>query len=303
MDEFIIRTRNLQKSYSSKLAINDFSVDISSNSITGLIGRNGSGKTTLMKILAGLLDKTNGDVKVFNENPMDNINVLSNLVYTYHNLEYENNITLETITDIYKCMFPLFDNEFAMKLINYFELNKKIKYKQLSQGMGSIFNFICGLSCRTKLTMFDEPVLGMDVTVRKAAYEILLRDYTEYPRTFIVSSHLLSELEGMLSDIILIDNGKLVFHNSLDNIRQSAYRADAAKDMLDLFCQNKKVIFRKSSDIVSYAVIYEPLTNDVLNYAKIKGIKISPVRPEELYVYLTKSDKEDELECLWTKQN
>jgi ABC-2 type transport system ATP-binding protein len=234
---------------------------------------------------------------------MDNLNVLSNLVYTYHNLKYENNITLETITDIYKCMFPLFDNEFAMKLINYFELNKKIKYKQLSQGMGSIFNFICGLSCRTKLTMFDEPVLGMDVTVRKAAYEILLRDYTEYPRTFIVSSHLLSELEGMLSDIILIDNGKLVFHKTVDDIRQSAYRADAVKDMLDIFCQNKKVIFRESSDIVSYAVIYEPLTNDVLNYAKIKGIKISPVRPEELYVYLTKSDKEDELECLWTKQN
>jgi ABC-2 type transport system ATP-binding protein len=234
---------------------------------------------------------------------MDNLSVVSNLVYTYHNLEYEKNITLETIIEAYKSLFPLFDFEFSMKLITYFELNKKMKYDQLSQGMSSIFNFICGLSCRTKLTMFDEPVLGMDVTVRKAAYEVLLHDYTEYPRTFIISSHVLSEIEGLLSDIILIDSGKLIFNESLDNIRQSAYRADAAKDILDLFCKNKKVLFRKNSDICNYAVIYESLTGDDSDYAKVSGIKISPVRPEDLCIYLTKSYKEDELLCLWTKQN
>ena len=74
--------------------------------------------------------------------------------------------------------------------------------------------------------MLDEPVLGMDVTVRKSAYEILLRDFAEHPRTFIISSHLLSEIEGLLSDILLIEKGKLVLHSPIDDVRQSAYRVD-----------------------------------------------------------------------------
>ena len=172
----VVRTTNLNKHYGKNHALSDLSVTISENSITGLIGRNGSGKTTLMKILAGLLDKTSGEARVFGEQPMDNLSVLNKMVYTYHDMAYDPKLSLKTILTAYKTMFAGFDSEFADKLMKYFELNGKMKYKSLSQGMGSIFNFLCALSCRTTLTMLDEPVLGMDVTVRKSAYEILLRD-------------------------------------------------------------------------------------------------------------------------------
>jgi len=295
----IIKTNNLNKRFDKTHALSDMSVTITENSITGLIGRNGSGKTTLLKILAGILDKTSGDVRVFGEDPLDNIRVLNKLVYTYHNVPYEWGMRLGSILDSYKMIFPGFDTEFANKLMKFFDLNNKMTYKSLSQGMGSIFNFLCALSCRAPLTMLDEPVLGMDVTVRKSAYEILLRDFTEHPRTFIISSHLLSELEGVLSDILLIEQGRVVLNKPIDDVRQSAYRVDGVSETVELFISDKNVIAKRENELTGYAIVYEPLSASVAESAKIKGLEISAVRSEDLCVYLTRQDKEDELKCLW----
>lgn len=295
----VVKTIKLDKVYNKRHALDNLSVSIAENSITGLIGRNGSGKTTLMKIIAGKLDITSGKALVFGEQPMDNLQVLNKLVYTYHNIQYDPSFKLKTILLSYKIMFPNFDAEFANKLVRYFDLDRKMKYTSLSQGMASIFNFICALSCRAPLTMLDEPVLGMDVTVRKHAYEILLRDFTEHPRTFIISSHLLSELEGILSDILLINQGQMVLNSPIDDVRQSAYRIDGTVSAIDGYTAGKKVIMLRKSDLGNFAIIYEKCTHDAIEQAKQQGLTVSHVRPEELCVYLTQENKEAELECLW----
>jgi ABC-2 type transport system ATP-binding protein len=144
--------------------------------------------------------------------------------------------------------------------------------------------------------MLDEPVLGMDVTVRKAAYEVLLREFSENPRTIIVSSHLLSEIEGILSDIILIDRAKLVLHKNIDDLRQSAYRVSGIQSAVEAFTQGKNVIFKKIGLGDSCeAVIYESLSVGAID----PRLSVSAVRAEDLCVYLTKENKEGELECLW----
>jgi len=300
--ESIIKTNELTKTYGKLKAVSDFTIDISGERIIGLIGRNGAGKTTLMKMIAGQLDTNGGELEVFGEKPMDNLSVLKNLVYTYHNMQYDRGYKLKAIVENYNTMFDSFDLDFAMKLLDYFKLSEKTKFKNLSQGMASIFNFICGISCRTKLVMLDEPVLGMDVTVRRAVYEILLREFSENPRTFIVSSHLLSEIEGILSDIILIDEGKLVLYENIDDLRESAYRVEGEESAVEAFSAGKNVIFKKTS-MSAEAVIREQLTDTVTSEAKEKGLTVSSVRPEDICIYLTKENKEGELECLWQKTN
>ena len=311
MDNNVVKTLNLHRHFGKKEALAGLSINIDRHSITGLIGRNGSGKTTLLKIIAGRLDKTSGRVEVFGGQPMDNLPVLSRLVYTYHNMGYDtgyefgnfSSISLKTILFAYNTMFPNFDPGFASKLMKYFDLNGKMKYKSLSQGMASIFNFLCALACRAELTMFDEPVLGMDVTVRKAAYEILLRDFAQHPRTFIVSSHLLSEIEGVLSDILLIEQGKAVLHSPIDNVRQSAYRIDGAHGAVQGFVTGRNAIAHSKNELSSFAVIYEPHTESTVIAAKAQGLTVSTVRAEDLCVYLTSQNKKEELECLWQKAN
>ncbi len=303
MNEWMMNVKNLYKSYGTKQVLSNLSFGVNENGIIGLIGKNGSGKTTLLKLLAGRLEKTQGIISIFGKDPMDHISTQSQLIYTYHNLEYDKPLSLKSILFNYNLMFPQFDMEFAQKLMNYFELSPKMKYKQLSKGMGSTFNFLCALACRCPLTMFDEPILGMDVTVRRDIYQILLRDFTEHPRIVIVSSHLLSELEGILSHLLLLDNGALTLDSSMDEIRQSAYRLDGENTALVNFSEGKKIIAHKTGALQSFSVIHEPLTEEITQKAHQQGLDISTVRVEDLCIYLTKQDKEDGLECLWEKMN
>ncbi|MCL2250244.1 MAG: ABC transporter ATP-binding protein [Oscillospiraceae bacterium] len=302
MNDMIINTAKLTKTFGKQTAVDNLTLGISGDSIIGLIGRNGAGKTTLMKMIAGQLDVNDGELHVFGEKPMDNLSVLKKVVYTYHNMPYPKTLKLETIFENYAALFPHFDKGFALKLLDYFALSPNLKFKNLSQGMASIFNFICGLSCRARLTMFDEPVLGMDVTVRKAAYEVLLREFSENPRTIIVSSHLLSEIEGILSEIILIDDGKLVLYEDIDELRQRAYRIEGEESAVNSFADNKNVIYKKTG-LASETVIYEELTEEVKRRATELGLTVSTVRAEDLCVYLTRENKGGELECLWQKMS
>lgn len=299
MPNYVIEAKELTKLYGKNKAINNLSLQVNKDGLIGLIGRNGSGKTTFMKLCAGLLNKNHGQLNVLNGEPMNNLEVIERLVYTYHNVEYAKDLKLKEIISAFKLMYTNFDENFSLKLLKYFDLNPKAKYNQLSQGMTSVFNFICALSTRAELTMLDEPVLGMDVTVRKAVYEVLLRDYSEHPRTIIVSSHLLSELEGILSEIILIDKGSVLLYKDIDEMRQIAYRVDGRKEDLENFCKDKEILFTKSGEFDSFIIVLGRLTEEMILAAKEVNVILSQVRPEDICVYLTQDDKEDELKCLW----
>lgn len=302
MSEVVIKAEHLLKSFGNKQVLCDLSFQIPENSITGLIGRNGSGKTTLMKILAGQLQKTEGSVFVFGEEPMDNLKILQQLIYSYHHYDYSKYFNLDMILQNYSLLFPHFDLNFAHKLMNYFELHKKMKYDTLSQGMSSTFNFLCAIACRTKLTMLDEPVLGMDAAIRKEVYEILIRDYMEYPRTIIISSHLLMELEPLLSDLLLIEKGNKVLHGNMDEIRGSAYRVDGEEAKLTDFIKGKQVLTRKEGPLQSFAILFEPCTERVKQEAENRELELSAVKAEDLCIYLTKQEKEEALQCLWEEK-
>jgi len=302
VNDVIINAAGLTKTFGEKVAIDNLNLCISGDAIIGLIGKNGAGKTTLMKMIVGQLDVNSGVLEVFGRVPMDNLDVLENIVYTFHNMQYDKALRLKTILENYEIMFRDFDLQFAMKLLDYFSLDPDLKFKNLSQGMASTFNFICAIACRAKLTMFDEPVLGMDVTVRKAVYEVLLREFSEHPRTFIVSSHLLSEIEGILSDIILIDDGKLALYENIDELRQKAYRIEGEQNAVEAFAVGKNIIYKKGG-LSAETVIYEELSEKVSAEAKKQNLTVSAVRAEDLCIYLTMENKEGELECLWQKKN
>ena len=302
MSKPAIQSIELSKHYGRNAALDSITLDIPEEGIIGLIGRNGSGKTTLLKLCAGLLDVTSGSLLVFGAKPMDNLSVLQDVIYSYHNIIYYKSLKLRTIMDSYAAMFSSFDLEFARKLLRYFGLEEDWKYTRLSQGMAGIFNFTCALASRARLTLLDEPLLGMDITVRKTAYEVLLRDFTEHPRTIIVSSHMLAELEAVLSDILLIDEGRLVLFDNIDNLRQSAYRIEGEKQAVDAFSAGRAVIYRRDG-LGCEAVIRELYDQRVLEEVGRYGLRVSTVRPEDLCIYLTRENKEGELECLWTTSN
>src|SRR5699024_9199949 len=212
----IITTEALTKSYLRSQALQDLSLRIKQNTITGLVGRNGAGKTSLLKILAGQIRPTSGSVRVLNEEPFNNLFISSQTILISDDLKFPSTLSLEEILQMGESFYPKWDMDFALKLFSYFYFNKENFYYELSKGKRSTFNIIFGLSTRSSLTLFDEPTSGMDAAVRKDFYQILLKEYLDQPRTIIISSHYLEEIENLLEDLLLIDQGKKVLHLPID---------------------------------------------------------------------------------------
>lgn len=283
----IIKAQGLTKQYKDVYALDDFSITIPENKIVGLIGKNGAGKTTFLKTCAGRIKPTSGELLVFNDQVFDNLDVLSKLVFVDEESKYNAGYKIKEILDIASIYYEMWDGEFASKLIKHFGLNTDKRYKKLSRGMKTQVNIIIGICCRMPLTILDEPTLGLDAAFRKDFYHILLNDYINHPRTIIISSHLLNEIEMLLEEIILIDDGKLVMHTSMEEFSNYAVMISGDTKYLETFTTNKEVININPFVNTSEYIIKNNLTNEEVKSLKDNGISFKSVSPQDLFIFLT----------------
>lgn len=296
MNSYSIIAENLNFSYKKKSAINNLNLSLNENQIIGLVGANGSGKTTFFNLCNGSLIPKSGNLTVLGCNPNKELSLRGEFIYSNHNLPVGNHYKLKQIIDFYNITYPHFDTEFATKLLDLFSLSIKNSVGSLSQGKKSLLHLICAISTRSKITCLDEPFIGIDIESRKMCYEILLRDFIEHPRTLIISSHNLSEIESLLSEIILIDNGSIIFYEDIDTVREMMFRADG--DDIDEY-DNEDIIIKKTGELGNYLIAKGNVNSKLAKELASKGFKISPVSTEDLCVYLTTKNKESDLECLW----
>ncbi|MBQ4069257.1 MAG: ABC transporter ATP-binding protein [Lachnospiraceae bacterium] len=296
MSNYSIVADNICFSYKKKQALNNLSFSLNENEIIGLIGANGSGKTTFFNICNGSLIPKSGKLTILGEKPNNNIALNGELIYSNSTLTVGEHYKLKQILDFYNITYPHFDKEFANKLLDLFKLSNKSTVASLSKGKKSLLHLICALSTRAKITCLDEPFIGIDIESRKLCYEIILRDFIEYPRTFIISSHNLTEIEGLLSEIILIDDGSTIFYEDIDTVREMMFRADG--DNIENYI-SEDIIIKKTGELGNYLIAKGSINSKLAQEMSADGFKISPVSPEDLCIYLTTKNKESDLECLW----
>lgn len=288
----VIECNNVTKEYKHFPAIKNLSFSIRENTITGLIGRNGAGKTTLLKMIAGFYKPTVGELKVFNETPFNSLNVSANSIFIDDNISFPKGSTLAEIIKFTKHFYSDLNEEFSYKLLKYFSLDLNKKYIKLSKGMKSTFNSIVGISSHCALTLMDEPTIGMDAAVRKDIYKLILRDYIEHPRTIIISSHLLNELEEILENILLIDKGILCLHESLTDLKEYAVGFTGKTEAIDALTKNKEIIYEESFGVNSiYKVIKCTDFQKESSFARLAGIEANAISLSDLCIYLTDSKK------------
>lgn len=288
----IIECSDLKKVYGSTNALDGLSFNIEENRITGLIGRNGAGKTTLLKLIAGFLRPTDGEIKVFSQNPFNSIAVSSNMIFVDDNMAYPSSLCLAEILKSAGAFYNGWDENLAMRLSDYFSLNIMQRFGSMSKGMKSTFNAIIGLASRCPLTIFDEPTTGMDSGVRKDFYRAMLKDYVEHPRTIIISSHLLNEIEDFLEDVLLIKEGEKCLHIPVVELKEYAIGLRGSEKEVNDCVSGKQVIFCESFAKGSvYTVIRNNIPESELKAIKSMGINISAVSADDLCVYLTGKDK------------
>jgi ABC-2 type transport system ATP-binding protein len=288
----IIQCDKVSKAYKKCFAVNNLSFAIEENSITGLIGRNGAGKTTLLKLLSGFIKPTNGEVRIFDEKPFNNLKVSENTIFIDDNMSFPKYLTLLEILKGANTFYPNFDEAMSIRLMEYFAIDFDKKHGQLSKGMKSTFNMIIGIASHCPLTIMDEPTTGMDAAVRSDFYKIILKDYIENSRTMIISSHHLEELEDILEDILLLKDGAKCVHMPIDDLKEYAIGFSGREEAVRTLLKDRRVIHEESFGKDSIYTVCETINLQAeLKEAKLQGVEAKAISPNDLCIYLTNPRK------------
>lgn len=234
-----IECKNIYKEYSSKKVLNNIEVFFEKGKIYGLIGRNGAGKTTLLSIMSAQNPVTSGEVLVDGEPVWENAHALKKLCFSRElNVSSTNNANLgamkvKNYLKMAETYYPCWDKAMANNLIKEFELDINKKMGQLSKGMLSMVTIIVALASKAEYTFLDEPVAGLDVIAREYFYKLLVEEYTETGRTFIVSTHIIEEASPILEEIVMIKNGKVLLKENTEELLASAFHVNGKAEDVD----------------------------------------------------------------------
>ncbi len=283
----VIEVKNLTKRYRDTLAVDDVSFSIEKDKIYGLLGRNGAGKTTVMSILTAQNFATSGEVRVLGESPYENARVLSRMCFVRESQKYPDDAVPLHAFRIARLFFPNWDQTLAERLIDDFQLPLKTRIKKLSRGQLSAVGVIIGLAARAEVTFFDEPYLGLDAVARQIFYDRLLEDYTEHPRTVILSSHLIDEVSNLIEKVLVIDRGRIVMDESTDAVRDRAANIVGDSAAVDAFVAGREVLHRESLGRVASVTVLGALTSADRAQLAAAGLDVTPVSLQQLIVRIT----------------
>lgn len=212
----LVQARGLTARYGNKTALDDVSFEIAPGRVVGLLGHNGAGKSTLMKALVGLLPVA-GSLNVLGQTPMQaRAKLLEQVSYIPDVAVLPRWARVRELIELMQGLHPRFSAERARTLLARTSVDAKAKVASLSKGMVAQVHLALMASIDAKLMILDEPTLGLDVLSRKAFYEMLIDEWCDGQRSVLISTHQVEEVETLLSDVMMLNEGKLVLSMSLE---------------------------------------------------------------------------------------
>ena len=205
---------NIVKTYGKKQVLKDFNLELEKGKIYGLIGRNGAGKTTLLSLMSGQNPVTEGKILLDGKAVWENGEVLARICFSRElNTMNGNGVNTMKVKEYLRAAaiyLPGWDREMMERLIKEFEVDVNKRINTLSKGMLSMVTIIVALASKAEFTFLDEPVAGLDVVMRETFYKILLDEFTQSGRTFVISTHIIEEASDVFEEVIMIDKGGLI---------------------------------------------------------------------------------------------
>lgn len=212
----ILECRNLTKYYDNKIALNKINLSLERGKIIGLLGPNGSGKTTLIKLLNGLLVPTEGAIFVDGHTP--GIETKKIVSYLPERTYLSMHMRVSEIINYFADFYSDFDRSRAYDMLKHLNINPGDRLRTMSKGTKEKIQLILVMSRRASLYCLDEPIAGVDPAARDYILSTILNNYDENA-TIIISTHLISDVENILDDVVFIQNGQIRLSDSVDNIR------------------------------------------------------------------------------------
>ena len=246
MNTSVLKAEGLCKSYGSKQVLQNLDLTIQPGKIYGLIGRNGAGKTTLLGILTAQNTKDGGEVTYGGQPVWENQEALDHICFSRElqpvQFGGQNNLKVRDYLRAAAIFYPNWDREYAGRLMAEFQLEPKKKICQLSKGQMSMVTILVALASRAPLTILDEPAAGLDVVMRERFYQLLLDDFAQTGRTFIVSTHIIEEAASVFEQVIILDQGRILENAPTDELIDQFRYVSGREDEVDMVCAGLEVL-------------------------------------------------------------
>ncbi|MBS2962937.1 ABC transporter ATP-binding protein [Actinocrinis puniceicyclus] len=278
-----ISVTDLTRRYRDHTALDGIDIAIGGGTITGLLGRNGAGKTTLLRILAGHEFPSSGSVRVLGAPPAENEDVLRRLAFVREDQVYPD-IKVGQALRAASWFHPNWDFELASALLDDFGLRADKAVKKLSRGQRSALGITIAMAARAEVTLFDEPYAGLDAVARQVFYDRLLADFARFPRTVVLSTHLIDEAAALLESVIVIDRGRLVLNAATDVLRGLATRVSGPCLAVDSLAEGRPVWERRRLGSQASIVMVGPLSAHDRERARSCGLDLTPLSLQQIVV-------------------
>lgn len=276
----MIQLEHVTKQYGHVSVLKNINLKIEQPGIYCLLGRNGAGKTTLLKSIAGYQNITSGKIQIDQQlittSTLDpNVSYIENFAKHFH-------LPVRKLLRIASEVNPNYDSDFALEMMERFELDEKKKFHHLSLGMKTMISTIICLASNKSVVLLDEPVLGFDAIMRMEFYDMLTESFQKHPRIIIVSTHIIEEIAKSIQKLIIIDAGRIRFFDTLQAVQAKAFRVSGLKKEVDAATEGRNVI---AQDIVgglatSYLFDTPPAEGD--------SLEIQPLSLQEFFIEIVK---------------
>ena len=213
-----IEARGLRKAFGSNIALDGVDLRVEEGRILGLIGPNGAGKTTALNAILGLIPYQ-GELKVLGRNPWTERDQLTRDVCFISDVAVLPRwIRVSQALDYVAGVHPRFNRAKAEGFLARTTIHRSSKVRELSKGMVAQLHLALVMAIDARLLVLDEPTLGLDILYRKQFYDSLLTDYSDRSRTIVVTTHQVEEIQQVLTDVMFIDRGRIVFNCSMEEL-------------------------------------------------------------------------------------
>lgn len=235
----------VKKTYGKQEVLHGVDLTLEPGKIYGLIGRNGAGKTTLLSILSAQNPATSGEITLAGAPIWENQAALDDICFSRELSPVTsfgaNGLKGKEYFKLAATYFPGWDKEYAARLVEEFGLDIKKRITKMSKGQMSMITIIVALASGAKYTFLDEPVAGLDVVAREKFYALLLENYAETNRTFVISTHIIEEAANVFEEVIIIDKGSLLLKKNTEELVSCFAVVSGRSDEVDAVCAGLSV--------------------------------------------------------------
>ena len=268
--EVVIKANNISKKYDESYALDSIDIEVSKGQIMGLIGPNGAGKSTFLQSVLGLL-KTEGNLEVLGLDPRKDRHKLLKEVCSITDVAVLPKwMTVQQLLSYMDGVHPGFDLDKCISILSRTNIKLHSKIKVLSRGMVVQLHLSLVMAIDAKILILDEPTLGLDLVYRKDFYSQLIEDYYEGNKTILISTHQVEEIEGVLSDAVFMNQGRIVMQDSIESINRKYLELRPDQNSVDT-AKSLNPIHRRT-ELGREVMLFEDMDKDKL-------VELGDVRP------------------------